>query len=124
MTTMEATECGFALCDSSAAKAVSKRRVGSLPFGIALGCSDIGEAKLTDGRRVLITLGRNIGRDEQFWFAHNTTFTPVWCGDNDGRCELILAETFAAGDSADWLWLGLRIVRESEPEWTQVREEE
>lgn len=113
-------ECGFALCDSSAARAVSRRHIGALPFSLAMGGADIGEAKLVDGRRVLITWGRNATKDEQFWFAHNTTYTPVWCGDDDGRCELILAETFASGDAVDWLWLGLRLVKEEGPDWTPV----
>lgn len=54
METMEAP-VGFENCDSSAVRAVSKRRIGSLPYCMALGCADIGEAKLGDGRRVLIT---------------------------------------------------------------------
>jgi hypothetical protein len=115
-----AEEIGFALCDSSASRAVAYRRLGSIPFTQALGACDIGEAKLADGRRVLITWGRLADRQEQFWFAHNSTFTPVWCGDEGGACELIIGDTFGSSDSEDWLWLGMRIARDEGPEWREV----
>lgn len=113
-------ERGYGKCDSSAVRAVSKRRIGSLPFAVALGCADIGEAKLTDGRRVLITWGRNASPDEQFWFAHNTSFAPVWVGAEDGACELIIGDTFGSSVGEDWLWLGIRLVKEEGPDWTKV----
>lgn len=119
METMEAT-IGFANCDSSAVRAVSKRRIGSLPFSVALGCADVGEAKLEDGRRVLITWGRNISRESQFWFAHNTVFTPVWVGADKGECELIIGETFGSSPQEEWLWLGVRIELDSDETWVPV----
>lgn len=120
MTTETRLEHGFGLCDSSAVRAVSKRHIGSLPFCAALGCCDIGEAKLPDGRRVLITWGRNITPDEQFWFAHNTSQACVWLGASDGCCELILGDTFGHGPAEEWLWLGVRLVREDGESWTRV----
>jgi hypothetical protein len=118
--TTETKVMGFGLCDSSAVQAVSKRRIGSLPYGVAMGCCDIGEAKLKDGRRVLITWGRNITPDEQFWFAHNSIHSCVWIGADDGGCELVLGETFGSSPSEDWLWLGIRLVREEGDNWTRV----
>lgn len=120
MDTVMDAKAGFEMCDSSASRAVGYRRIGSLPLSVATGCCDIGEAKLTDGRRVLITIGRNATPDEQFWYAHNTTFAPVWLGSEDGACELILRETFGQGTTEDWLWLGLRIVQEQGVDWQQV----
>jgi len=119
---MEATmpETGFSLCDSSAAKAVAFRRIGSLPMSAATGCCDIGEARLADGRRVLITLGRKLNVQAQWWHAHHTEFSPVWTGNPDGLCELVLGETFGQSAREDWLWLGMRIVQEQGVEWTPV----
>ena len=111
---------GYHLCDSSACRAVAYRRIGSLPLSTATGCCDIGEAKLTDGRRVMITIGRNVTPDEQFWYAHNSTFANVWLGAEDGACELILGETFGQGATEDWLWLGMRIVQEEGVDWKNV----
>jgi hypothetical protein len=119
METMEAP-VGFENCDSSAVRAVSKRRIGSLPYCMALGCADIGEAKLGDGRRVLITWGRNLNRDQQFWFAHNTVFTPVWVGATKGECELIIGETFGSSAPEEWLWLGIRIEKDGGVTWVPV----
>ena len=113
-------EIGFALCDSSAVKAVAVRRLGSLPLSVATGCSDIGEAKLADGRRVLVTWGRQINPTEQFWFAHNTAYQPVWCGADDGACELVIGDTFGSCDTEDWLWLGMWIARDGGPDWMEV----
>lgn len=113
-------KAGYELCDSSATRAVAYRRIGSLPLSVATGCCDIGEAKLADGRRVLVTIGRNTTQEEQFWFAHNTTFANVWLGAEDGACELIIGETFGQGATEDWLWLGLRIVQEQGVDWQQV----
>lgn len=116
---MEATvdAMGFSLCDSSAVRAVAKRRIGSLPYAVALGSADVGEAKLEDGRRVLITWGRNLSKAEQFWHAHNTLFTPVWVGSDDGSCELIIGDTFGSSAPEDWLWLGIRIQLEGDVTW-------
>lgn len=111
---------GFGLCDSSAVRAIAVRRIGSLPFSMALGCADIGEAKLADGRRVLITLGRALNQTDQFWFAHQSSFSPVWVGAEDGACELVIGETFGNSSREEWIWNGLRIVSEDGPEWTMV----
>jgi len=121
METMEVTT-GFALCDSSALRAIAKRRIGSLPLAIALNCCDVGEAKLADGRRVLVTWGRNLTREEQFWFAHQTSFTPVWLGADGGQCELVIGETFGSSDPEEWLWLGIRIERAGDVNWIPVME--
>lgn len=115
---IEAT--GMQLCDSSAVRAVGVRRLDSLPYAAAFGSCDIGEAMLEDGRRVMITWGRNLTREQQFWFAHHSTHSPVWCGASDGSCELILGDTFASTPADDWLWLGIRITRESDVNWRPV----
>lgn len=113
-------ERGYGKCDSSALMAVSKRYIGSLPFAAAMGACDVGEAKLADGRRVLITWGRNATPDEQFWYAHNTSYAPVWIGSDTGACELVIGDTFGSSPEEDWLWLGIRLVRDSGEKWTQV----
>lgn len=113
-------ECGFSKCDSSAIKAISKRFIGTLPFAAAFKCPAVGEAKLADGRRVLITWSRNADKDDQFWYAHNTTFVPIWVGSEEGTCELIIGDSFGSSAAEDWLWLGLRIVQEDGSDWTQV----
>jgi hypothetical protein len=117
------TKSGFDMCDSSAARAVARRRVGALPMCIALGCCDIGEARLEDGRQVLTTWGRNIPPSSQHWFAHNTTMQPVWVGADNGECELILGDTFGSSIKSEWLWAGLRIVAEDGVEWHPVEGE-
>lgn len=116
------TVSGFDVCDSTAVKATCKRHIGSLPLAVALGCADIGEAKLQDGRRVLITWNRNLNKSEQFWFAHNTSFVPVWVGSADGSCELIIGDSFGSSASEDWLWLGIRIVKEDGTDWTIIND--
>lgn len=113
-------ERGYGKCDSSAVRAVAKRHIGGLPFATALGLCDVGEAKLADGRRVLITWGRNANPDEQFWFAHNSSYAPVWVGSEDGACELIIGDTFGSSAEEDWLWLGIRLVRDGCETWMQV----
>lgn len=115
-----AIDNGFSKCDSSAVKTISKRHIGSLPYATAFKCAGVGEAKLEDGRRVLITWGRDADKDEQFWYAHNTTFVPIWTGSDSGTCELIIGETFGSAPAEDWLWLGLRIVQEDGTDWVQV----
>lgn len=114
---------GYSLADSSAAIAVQKRRLGSLPMCLPLGCCDIGEAILNDSRRVLITWGRNVpptGTADsagQHWFAHATSFQPVWLGAEDGTCELILCDSFGGGELQEWIWSGLRISSADGPAW-------
>jgi hypothetical protein len=106
--------------DSSAVRAVACRRLGSLPLCLALGAADIGEAKLEDGRRVIITWGANVDAAGQFWHAHNSRFQPVWVGSSDGACELILGEDGESSDELEWMWAGLRITQADGPEWTPV----
>ena len=113
-------EIGFSLCDSSAALAVSRRRLGSMPLCLALGCADIGEARLADGRQVLTTWGRSVSPDKQFWYSHNTLFQPVWVGADDGSCELILCDSFGHSELQEWLYAGLRITASDGPAWMLV----
>lgn len=117
-------ESGFALCDSSAVRAVSVRPLGDLPFFRALHCAGIAEAKLEDGRRVLISWGAGANKSWQFWFAHHSTHTPVWVGNDEGECELILGETFGHSPAEEWLWHGLRLQAEAhDEEWIRVPQE-
>jgi hypothetical protein len=91
-----------------------------MPLCLALGCCDIGEAKLSDGRQVLTTWGRPISPDKQFWYSHNTFFQPVWVGADDGSCELILCDSFGHSEVQEWLYAGLRITAADGPEWMPV----
>lgn len=119
MTTM--TELvGYGLCDSSAVRAVACRRLGSLPLCVALRSADVGEAKLEDGRRVLITWGAKVTPDEQFWHAHNSGLQSVWLGSEDGCGELILGDVHDRSDEAEWVWAGLRITQQDGPAWIPV----
>jgi hypothetical protein len=113
-------ERGFALCDSSAVRAVAVRRLGSLPLCVPLRVCDVGEAKLADGRRVLITWGAHATPESQFWAAHHTVFQPIWCGANDGACEYILGEMNESRPDLEWVWAGLRISQEDERTWLPV----
>ncbi len=111
---------GFALCDSAAVRAVAVRRLGSLPLCLPFGARDVGEAKLVDGRRVLITWGANIGQESQFWAAHHSIFQPIWCGADSGACEYILGEVSESRPDLEWVWAGLRISHEDERTWRPV----
>lgn len=113
-------EVGYALCDSSAVRATAKRHLGLLPFAMAMRVPGIGEARLENGRRVLITWGMNIPKASQFWYAHSTRFSPVWVGADDGSCELILGETDESTPETEWLWAGLRIAQADGPRWEEV----
>lgn len=91
-----------------------------MPLCLALGCCDIGEARLIDGRQVLTTWGLSLSPDRQFWHSHNTLFQPVWTGADDGSCELILCDSFGHGELQEWLYAGLRITAADGPQWTPV----
>lgn len=114
-------ECGYALCDSSAVRAVACRRLGSLPLCGAFHIPDVGEAKLADGRRVIVTWGARVDRESQFWHAHNTRFQPIWLGSSDGTCELIIGDVHDNTDEIEWLWAGLRITQVDGPAWHEVK---
>jgi len=116
----ETAVSGYELCASGTARAVSKRRLGSLPISQALVACDVGEAVLSDGRRVLITWGRNLPPEYQNWYAHNGGHEGVWCGDQDGGVELIIGDTFGSTPITEWVWAGLRITAETGPGWIQV----
>lgn len=113
-------ERGYALCDSSAVRAVACRRLGSMPLTLAFGMADVGEAKLADGRRVVVTWGAEIDQGDQFWHAHNTVFQPIWLGADDGSCELIIGDVHDHSDAMEWVWAGLRITQSDGPEWQPV----
>ena len=73
----------------------SWRRLGSIPGCVALGCADIGEARV-NGERVYVTWGRNLTADEQEAYRRNTIFVPIHLGADDGSAELILPDSMAA----------------------------
>ncbi len=116
----ETAVSGYELCASGTARAVSKRRLGSLPFRLAFNACDVGEAVLSDGSRVLITWGRNVTPEDQHWYSHNGTCHLAWCGDEDGCAEVIVGDTFGSTPITEWVWAGLRITADAGPEWTQV----
>lgn len=60
--------------------AYEKRRLGSLPFALALGCCDIGEARAENGNAYLITWGLNLPPDRARWMVDNTEYHPIWIG--------------------------------------------
>ena len=98
--------------------AVGKRRLGTLPFALALGCCDIGEARVADGGTVLTTWGLNLPADKQEWFIRETRFHTIWIGADDGSCELILGNSHASDSITQWLKDGLRLGEN--PAWEEV----
>ncbi len=96
---------------------VAGRSLGILPFAAALGCPDIGEAQLANGTHSLITLGRNINKQQQFWFANNTHSSPIWIGDEYGGRELVLGTAFAGTNMEDWVCAGIRLTMDNEGNW-------
>jgi len=120
MTTATATSA-YELCDSATLRAAAWRTIGVLPYMEALQSPAIGEALLPDGKRVLITVGLDLDRDQQFRHSHQTNYQPIWIGDSDGRAELVLGETMAQGGQEEWLWSGLRMTAEQGPVWNYVR---
>lgn len=98
--------------------AVETRRLGTLPFGMALKCCDVGEARITDGGTCLTTWGLNLNAAEQEWYIHNTVFHPIWMGADDGSCELILGYGSSTSPALAWLRDGLRLG--DNPAWEDV----
>lgn len=101
--------------------AASRRRLGTLPFALALGCCDIGEAKTADGWVALTTWGLNLPADRQEWFIRETRFHPIWMGADDGSCELILCSSHSGDAITQWLKDGLRLGEN--PKWEDVPQE-
>lgn len=67
---------------------IQSQRVGSLQLCLALGCPDIGQARLDTGEVVFITWGRNLTSAQAEWFDQHTSFEPVQVGPDS--YELIL----------------------------------
>ena len=103
---------------ADACVAMAKRRLGTLPFALALGCCDIGEARLQDGTKVLTTWGLNLSADQQEWFVRETRFHPIWMGADDGACELILGSSNSGDALTVWVKDGLRLGEN--PAWEEV----
>lgn len=103
---------------ADAVVAVRKRRLGTLPFALALKCCDIGEAQDHMGNPYLTTWGLNLSATEQEWFVHNTQFHPIWMGADDGSCELILGSPRSSDAPIDWVKEGLRLGEN--PAWEEV----
>ena len=95
--------------------AVQKRRLGTLPFALALNCCDIGEAKDADGNVYLTTWGLNF---RQAWYGSETRFRPIWLGADDGSCELILGISGSGDALTQWLKDGLNLGEN--PAWEEV----
>lgn len=106
---------------ADACVAVAKRRLGTLPFSLAIGCCDIGEATMRDGSKVLTTWGLNLPVEEQEWFIKETRFHPIWIGADDGACELILGESGSCDPWVAWIREGLKIGEN--PAWEEVSDE-
>jgi hypothetical protein len=68
--------------------------IGVVPGALALGCCDLGRARLASGETVMITWGRNLTPEQAAWFAERTVFRPVRA-PNDGPIELIIPENIA-----------------------------
>lgn len=98
--------------------AVGKRRLGTLPFALALGCCDIGEARLAEGGTVLTTWGLNLPADKQQWFIRETRYHTIWMGADDGSCELLLSYSGSSDATTQWIRDGLRMAEN--PAWEDV----
>lgn len=103
---------------ADAVVAVRKRRLGTLPFALALGCCDIGEAQTADGWVCLTTWGLNLPPDKQEWFVRETRFHPIRMGADDGACELVLAASHSGDAIVEWLKRGLALGEN--PAWEEV----
>jgi hypothetical protein len=103
---------------ADAVVAVRKRRLGTLPFALALRCCDIGEAQSNMGTVYLTTWGLNLSATDQEWFVRETQFHPIWMGADDGSCELILGTTRGGGAMIDWVVDGLRLGEN--PAWEEI----
>jgi len=98
--------------------AVQKRRLGTLPFALALDCCDIGEARDGDGNVYLTTWGLNLSASRQGWYSRQTNFRPIWLGSDDGSCELILGNSCSGDAPTQWLKDGLDLGEN--PAWEEV----
>lgn len=105
---------------ADAVVAVRKRRLGTLPFALALKCCDIGEAQDNMGTTYITTWGLNLSATEQEWFVRETRFHPIWMGADDGGSELILGSTRSGDALVDWVKEGLRLGEN--PAWEEVRD--
>lgn len=103
---------------ADAVAAVRKRRLGTLPFCLALKCCDIGEAQSDSGVRYLTTWGLNLSASDQEWYVHNTQFHPIWMGADDGSCELILGCITNNDPMLQWIRDGLLLA--DNPAWEEV----
>jgi hypothetical protein len=103
---------------ADAVMAVRKRRLGTLPFALALRCCDIGEAQDSMGNVYLTTWGLNLSDADQEWFIRETRFHPIWMGADDGGCELILGSSHSADALTEWLKDGLRLGEN--PAWEEI----
>ena len=106
--------------ESDAVVAARKRRLGTLPFALALRCCDIGEAEDHQGNHYLTTWGLNLSAADQEWFVRETRFHPMWMGADDGRCELILGSSHSSDALIVWVKEGLRLGEN--PAWEEVSE--
>lgn len=104
---------------ADAVVAVRKRRLGTLPFALALKCCDIGEARDNMGNPYITTWGLNLSPADQEWFVRETMFHPIWMGADDGSCELILGSPRSSDALIDWVKDGLRLGEN--PAWEEVR---
>jgi hypothetical protein len=98
--------------------AVRKRRLGTLPFALALRCCDIGEAQDGMGNVYLTTWGLNLSATDQEWYVRKTPFHPIWIGAEDRCCELILGSSRSSDALMEWLKDGLRLGEN--PAWEEV----
>lgn len=103
---------------ADAVVAVRKRRLGTLPFALALRCCDIGEAQDDMGNLYLTTWGLNLSDTDQEWAVRDTQFHPIWMGADDGSCELILGSSRSGDALIGWLKDGLRLGEN--PAWEEV----
>jgi hypothetical protein len=106
---------------ADAVVAVRKRRLGTLPFALALRCCDIGEAQDSTGTVYLTTWGLNLSAADQEWYVRETRFHPIWMGADDGSCELILGSSRSGDALTEWLKDGLRLAEN--PAWEEVRDD-
>jgi hypothetical protein len=120
MTTATTESVGYDLCQPGTLKAVAVRQIGSLPLAVAFGMPDVGEAKLDTGERVLITWGADVRPCQQHWFSHNSDYQPIWCGADDGGCELVIGSVFNGTAVDEWVWGGLRLTAMADPQWRAV----
>jgi len=103
---------------ADAVVAVRKRRLGTLPFALALRCCDIGEAQDSTGNVYLTTWGLNLSATDQEWYVRQTRFHPICMGADDGSCELILGSSRSGDALTEWLKDGLRLAEN--PAWEEV----